>query len=398
MPKSRISEPVLSQLVSLGVIVDGLQARPLERADLEHVIGQLGSAGLDLSGADMRGIDVRGMDLSGAVMRYCNLAGALGMPLVTDENGIALPANDPGYELALNGWYTGDLPAWVASVTPTVLDGVDLNLSMLSRADFRGASIRDATLTRAELMAADLSYVDLTGSALRWVKMDGAIFRLAKLVDADLERSRMMNVDLTHADLEDARLSGISFSQGTQFEMAGWDRDYVSVLERSGDLDEAVVLYRGLMTWYEAAGLRDVSSRFYYRMKEAERKAKWQLLKRRLRPMLLMQVAYLQCWRLVLGFGEYPYRILWFAPVLFVGTWIAYWHLGTFEGVGRASWHDALYYCFASFTALGYGQWSPTPTGWAKWVGAVQPFFGIFFALMLSVSVSRLFARAVGAR
>lgn len=112
----------------------------------------------------------------------------------------------------------------------------------------------------------------------------------------------------------------------------------------------------------------------------------------------------LQAWRLGLGFGEYPYRILWFAPVLFTATWLAYWQLGTFETeasnatttFGRASWDEALYYCFASFTALGYGQWSPVPVGWVKWAGAVQPFFGIFFALMLSISVARLFARSFG--
>ena len=111
-----------------------------------------------------------------------------------------------------------------------------------------------------------------------------------------------------------------------------------------------------------------------------------------------------QVWRLTLGFGEYPYRILWFIPVLFLGTWAAYWQLGTFEigGVGaspvihgRASWDEALYYCFTSFTALGYGGWSPVPVGWAKWVGAIQPFFGVFFALILSISVARLFTRSI---
>ncbi len=126
---------------------------------------------------------------------------------------------------------------------------------------------------------------------------------------------------------------------------------------------------------------------------------------------LVARIAYLialsvlfQVWRLTLGFGEYPYRILWFIPVLFLGTWAAYWQLGTFEiesaGAsqvmqGRASWDEALYYCFTSFTALGYGGWSPVPVGWAKWVGAIQPFFGVFFALILSISVARLFTRSI---
>ena len=111
-----------------------------------------------------------------------------------------------------------------------------------------------------------------------------------------------------------------------------------------------------------------------------------------------------QVWRFGLGFGEYPYRVLWFIPVFFLATWAAYWQLGTFEVAatdasaavrGRASWDEALYYCFASFTALGYGGWSPVPVGWAKWAGAIQPFFGVFFALILSISVARLFTKSI---
>lgn len=278
---SRIPDPALTHLSALGAVVNGVQVRSLGRSDLEQLMARLGKdslEGLDLSGADMRGIDIRGMNLSNLVMRYCNLEGAIGMPLLTDENGVRLPATDPGYELALNGWYTGDVPKWVASVEATVLDGVDMNLSILSRSDLRGAIMRGATFTRGEMVSADLSYVDLSDANLQWVKMDGAVFRLARLRGADLERSRMLDVDLTHTDLQDASLSGISFSQGTRFEMARWDRDYISVLERNGRFQEAITLYRELMAWHEVARLKDAAGRFYYRMKESQRKAKLQSL------------------------------------------------------------------------------------------------------------------------
>ena len=273
---SRIPEPARSHLRNMGVIVDGVQARPIERSDLLLLMERLDRddfAGVDLSGSDMRGIDIRGMNLGGAVMRDSNLEGAIGMALLIDENGIQLPYSDPGYELALNGWYTGETPRWIASVQPTVLDGAVMNLSALSGSDLRWASMRGATFTRGEMMTADLSYVDLTGANLLWVKMDGLNLRRANLSGADLERARMLDVNLTYTDLSDANLSGIFFSHGTKFEAANWDTDYVSILERKGQYPEAIELYRNLMAWHEVAGIRDVAGKFYYRMKESQRKA-----------------------------------------------------------------------------------------------------------------------------
>lgn len=274
---SRIPDPARSHLRDLGVIVDGVQTRPIERGDLLLLMERLGRddlAGVDLSGSDMRGIDIRGMNLSNAVMRDCNLEGALGKPMLRDVDGVSLAATDPAYELALNGWYTGETPRWIASVQPTVLDGADMNLSSLSGSDLRGASMRGATFTRGQMISADMSYVDLTGANLVWVKMDGLNLRRANLSDADLERARILDVNLTYTDLSDANLSGIFFSHGTKFEMAIWDAHYISILERNGQYQDAIELYRNLMAWHEVAGIRDVAGKFYYRMKESQRKAK----------------------------------------------------------------------------------------------------------------------------
>lgn len=126
-------------------------------------------------------------------------------------------------------------------------------------------------------------------------------------------------------------------------------------------------------------------------------------------PVLIVKISYkiafaflFHTWRLCVGFGEYPSRILFVIPILFIVTWMAYWQLGTFilettdgsHSTGRPLWDDALYYSLISFTALGYGGWSPEPAGWAKWVGAVQPFIGIFTAVIFSISVARLFQKS----
>ena len=278
---SRIPEPARNHLRDLGVIVDGVQIRALERYDLLQLMERMRRddlAGVDLSGSDMRGIDIRGLNLQGAIMRDCNLDGTIGMALLTDENGIQLPSSDPGYELALNGWATGETPRWIASVQPTVLDGAALNLSTLSDSDLRWASMRGATFTRGQVTDADFSYVDLTGANLDWVKMDGLNLRRADLCGANIERARMLDVNLTYTDLSEANLAGIFISHGTKFEMARWDQGYISILEKEGRYKEAIELYRELMAWHEVAGIRDVSGKFYYRMKESQRKANLQSL------------------------------------------------------------------------------------------------------------------------
>ena len=84
-----------------------------------------------------------------------------------------------------------------------------------------------------------------------------------------------------------------------------------------------------------------------------------------------------------------------------VGTWLSYWLLGTFvvdptvdpPKTGHASWNNALYYSLVSFSALGYGDWSPEPTSWVKWVGACQPFVGIISPVALSITLTQRMGR-----
>lgn len=102
-------------------------------------------------------------------------------------------------------------------------------------------------------------------------------------------------------------------------------------------------------------------------------------------------------WRWWFGYGERPFRVIATVTVLLIITWLCYWQLGSFvldaqtspPSVGRVSWNEALYYSLISFSALGYGGWVPAPTGWAQWVGAVQPFVGIVSVIALSISLTQ---------
>ena len=106
-------------------------------------------------------------------------------------------------------------------------------------------------------------------------------------------------------------------------------------------------------------------------------------------------------WRRWLGYGERPFNVLAAIGLILVVTWILYWQVGTFvldssltpPQIGQPSWPDALYYSLVSFSALGYGTWAPQPTGWAQWVGAVQPFVGIVSAVALSINLTQRMSR-----
>jgi len=106
-------------------------------------------------------------------------------------------------------------------------------------------------------------------------------------------------------------------------------------------------------------------------------------------------------WRWWLGYGEKPGRVLIVVFLILVVTSVLYWQFGIFlldsphgpQQTGHPSWQNALYYSLVSFSALGYGNWAPQPVEWAKWVGAVQPFFGIISAVALSINLTQRISR-----
>ena len=102
-----------------------------------------------------------------------------------------------------------------------------------------------------------------------------------------------------------------------------------------------------------------------------------------------------------MGYGERAERVLGVVVLILIVTSVLYWQFGTFDldpkpvvvESGSPSWDDALYYSLISFTALGYGSWAPEPLGWAKWLGAVQPFIGIISAVALSINLTQRVSR-----
>ena len=309
-PESRIPEPARSRLRELGVIQDEAQARPITRADLTRLLASAAAddpPAVNLSGADLRGIDLRGMDLRNAVLRECNLEGATAIPLLTDANGRVLPLMDMSYENALNGWHTsliakhggnfpdpadeidphewltGEAPEWLKSIQRTRLDGAVLDLSNITRADFRWASIRGAVISRCQLLNSDLSYTDLSEACLDWAKMGDTVLRMASLHGATLKSARIVDTDFSLADLRNADLTGTFISAVTDFSEAKWDKKYICRAEREGNYKDAETLYRNLKRWHNRNGHSKIAGEFHYREMEAIRKGEWAQIKQEYR-------------------------------------------------------------------------------------------------------------------
>ena len=268
---SQVTDPVRKTLCDWQIIQDGNQVRPLVRGELEGLLETHGK-GVNLSGADLRGIDLRGMDLSQSILRGCNLEGAIAMPLVVTSNGKELPYSDMSYGVALSGWYAGEMPEWVQSVRPTLLDGAFLAMANISNANFRWANFNKANMVRSNLQGANLSYAKLNETRLDWAKLDDATLQCAELTAASLKSARITDCDLSRADLQDVNLIGAFISPGTRLDGVNWGKDYINALERNGDYQEAAALYRLLGEWHETAGFLSIASKFRYREMEARRK------------------------------------------------------------------------------------------------------------------------------
>jgi len=266
-------------LEELGVVNREKQIRPLERKDLLTLIAENGGSaeylclrGIEMKRIDMRGLNLRKIDLSG-----CNLEGALAMPMVTTNTGDLAP-QDLAYEHNIELWVKNQLPGFVKSVTPTDLSEAFLPDARLSNSDFRWADFRDTFMVRAVLQRVDLSHSNMLKANLKWSKWEDSSLQFANLQEACLEGARFIDTDLEHAKLVDADLASVSISTGSKLEGVDWGQNNISVLERRGDFEKAIALYRRLKEWHERAGMSKMAGEFHYREREASRKLQWQLL------------------------------------------------------------------------------------------------------------------------
>jgi len=234
----------------------------------------------------------------------------------------------------------------------------------------------------------DLTHLNLSGIILKEAILTDAHFEGSNLLGANLEGAELSFAHFEGAELYFTRLNGATlwstkFSPDTKLEDVDWG-NYILGEEKNNLFNQAVAPYRQLKVWYTNAGIADIAAKFYYREKEANRKAlKW--YSKNWCHRLALEASYR-----FFGYGErWRNILLWIAVVVF-GFAAAYYLWGSFSS---SSFSDTLYYSAASFTALGYGRWAPQPLGWAKVMGAAEAFIGVSMMALLLVTFVRKWTR-----
>ena len=220
----------------------------------------------------------------------------------------------------------------------------------------------------------------LEGASLNCANLEGADLKSAQFKGAELVAVQLKRSVLEGAHLEGVTLYSTEFPPEIRLEEADWG-NYVLGEEKSGLFGLAVATYRQLKVWYKNAGISDIEGQFFYREMEAARKAyKW--LSKNWRHRLSLQLSYL-----VFGHGERWRRVPLSMAVILILFAVAYYFGGNLEPL------ESLYFSAVSFTALGYGNWAPEPTGWVKGFGAFEAFIGVFMMALFLVTFVRKWTR-----
>jgi len=320
--------------------------KPLTREDVLRLIKENGGPeGLDLSRATfVEAIDLSGLDLHGIILKEAKFP---------------------------------------TSFKREIVEGADLRGSHLEKADLTKAHLERAELHETHLEGANLRDAHLEGAFLWDTHLQGANLRDAHLEGAFLWDTHLQGANLMSTHLQGANLMRTKFSPDVSLESVDWG-NYILGEEKDGYFDAAVDTYRRLKAWYSQSGYGDTAGKFYYREKEAGRKAlKW-------RSKLWYHRLALEASYRFFGYGErWEGILIWIAVVVF-GLATAYHFWGSFSS---SSFWDTLYYSATSFTALGYGKWAPQPTGWAKGMGAAEAIIGVFMMALLLVTFVRKWTR-----
>jgi len=346
------------------------KGKPLTRKDVKRLIEENGgtAAKLDLSGKMFEDkVDLSDLDLSGIILSDARL----------------FRANFNGSEL--DG----------AIMQRTRLEYAIFNPLKSKNASLQAVDLRNAYLQNAEFKEADLTAAQFQKSELEATPVVGTPtpVKLFLLLPAYLENTdfRSSNLRLTNFEgcffygtkLEGACIRGAGIFEA-HLEDADWGSYIIWEESKKEELYFAENIYRRLKLWYQKHGMYDIAAKFYYREKEANRKA-LKLHSKHWNDRLAAESM-----RALFGYGERWWNIiLWIAVVIF-GLAAAYYFWGSFSS---SSFWDTLYYSATSFSALGYGQWAPQPTGWAKGMGAAEAFIGISMMALLLVTFFRKWTR-----
>jgi tetratricopeptide (TPR) repeat protein len=98
--------------------------------------------------------------------------------------------------------------------------------------------------------------------------------------------------------------------------------------------------------------------------------------------------------RLVWGYGEKPFRVVFFGGFVIFFSALAYWSAGL-ANVGGAirpiDLYEAFYLSGVTFSTLGYGD--IVPLGWVRWVAILESLSGFLSVPLLVIALTRRYLR-----
>lgn len=258
-----------------------------------------------------------------------------------------------------------------ANLAGSDLSGIRLQHVKLVEANFANADLEEATLAHCDLWRADFTGARLARADLSRAMLMETIFDNANLENATLDGAYLRATSFRRSVLAGVSLRGSRF-QGPSFVNAVWEADKTNRYERERDYDTAIEIYLNVKQALLEAGDRTTASAFRYREMDCRRK-------KTRAPLLLLQ------W-LIIGYGERPVRVILAGLVAVIALGFAYWLAGALEDGNLPM---SLYFSAASFTALGYGSWVPTPEPWARALSVLETVMGVVLVSIFLVTVTR---------
>ena len=393
---------------------DGTEQNPLTRDDVLRLIKENGgkTEGLDLSQKVFEiSINLSYLDLRGIILDGADLAGEYSWPELGSpsaslsdsqelkgahfEGAILIDASFKNAMLADVHFERADLShahlenacLWDAhlenaKLITSHLEETDLSNAKLEGSQFIGAHLEKATLSEALIKEAILIEAHLEEANLYSADLEGADLARSNLEGASLNNTNLKGADLTASNLIGAHLEDTKFNNDTKLEGVNWG-NYILPEESDRWFYGAQEIYRKLKILNTNAGMYDIAGKFFFREMTVRRKAmEWWP-----NP---FNKAFSKLITILCGYGEKPERVVVSALVIIFGLAIAYHLFGSFN---TFSFWDKLYYSAISFTAVGYGNWAPQPTGWAKGMGAIEAFIGVFMMALFLVTFTRKMTR-----
>lgn len=349
------------------------------------------------------------------------------------------------YQLKKRGYVPGkELPVWASPFSARGERGINLE-----KVNFEGANLRFANLSGADMTWCNLRHTDLRDTRLHSVNFYHSDFFQARLWRADLRRATLNNANLTHASLYRAEFEDTEFLDADLSDtllhradlskiiirrnslpnhltmedfhkhstLVKWDEPEITPNEWNREVEEHVErardAYRGLKISFSNNGMYQDASWAYFRERVMERRMHGinqvpiyfgdQIEGKNyyfLRSMWL-QFKHFFIWlafwfeELTCGYGEKPWRTLWFAAASILAFSPLYWLSGGIsDKLGQTlTWSDYLIYSMGAFATVNLPRFDVGNTV-AELLTSLEALLGIAILALLMFALGNRISRS----